>query len=64
MLRPAAHADYKKRYRLAKIPLLSGDDIFIPESTIVIEYLENEFPAAGHRRLIWSCFHRSSIKSK
>ena len=45
---PAGHAAYKKLYPLAKIPLLTGDnDLFIPESTIIIEYLENEFPGTG-----------------
>jgi glutathione S-transferase len=43
----AARAEYKKLYPLAKIPLLTGDDLFIPESTIIIEYLENEFPNSG-----------------
>lgn len=43
----AARAEYKKLYPLAKIPLLTGDDIFIPESTIIIEFLEDEFPEKG-----------------
>jgi glutathione S-transferase len=46
---PAARAEYKKLYPLGKIPLLTGDDLFIPESTIIIEYLENEYPDAGTR---------------
>jgi glutathione S-transferase len=44
---PAGRDAYKKLYPLGKIPLLTGDDIFIPESTIIIEYLENEFPTSG-----------------
>ena len=44
---PAGHAAYKKLYPLGKIPLLTGDDLFIPESTIIIEYLENEYPTSG-----------------
>ncbi|MFJ2989872.1 glutathione S-transferase family protein [Collimonas sp. NPDC087041] len=47
VLDPVASAEYKKTYPLGKIPLLTGDDIFIPESTIIIEYLENEFPVSG-----------------
>lgn len=45
----ASRAEYKKLYPLGKVPLLTGDDIFIPESTIIIEYLENEFPDSGTR---------------
>ena len=41
-------AEYRKIYPLGKIPLLTGDDgLFIPESTIIIEYLENEFAEQG-----------------
>jgi glutathione S-transferase len=43
----AAAAAYRKLYPLGKIPLLTGDDLFIPESTIIIEFLENEFPTSG-----------------
>lgn len=46
---PAARAEYKKLYPLGKIPLLTGDDLFIPESTIIVEYLENEYPNSGTR---------------
>ena len=46
---PEGLAAYKKIYPLGKIPLLTGDGLFIPESTIIIEYLENEFPNAGAR---------------
>ena len=44
---PAARAEYQKLYPLAKIPLLTGEEIFIPESTILIEFLEDEFPHSG-----------------
>lgn len=44
---PEGLAAYKKIYPLGKIPLLTGDDLFIPESSIIIEYLENEFPTSG-----------------
>ena len=46
---PAGRAEYKKLYPIGKIPLLTGDGIFIPESSIIIEFLENEFPDAGTR---------------
>jgi glutathione S-transferase len=46
---PAANAEYRKLYPLGKIPLLTGDDLFIPESTIIIEYLEDTFPESGTR---------------
>ena len=42
---PAARAEYEKLYPLGKIPSLVRDDgWFIPESTIIIEYLEGHFP--------------------
>ncbi len=44
---PEQIAAYRKLYPLGKIPLLTGDDLFIPESTIIIEFLENEFPDWG-----------------
>ncbi|QCP54398.1 glutathione S-transferase family protein [Trinickia violacea] len=44
---PEQSASYRKLYPLGKIPLLTGDDLFIPESTIIIEFLENEFPTSG-----------------
>ncbi len=46
---PAARAGYKKIYTMGKIPLLTGEGIFIPESSIIIEFLENEFPDSGTR---------------
>lgn len=47
LMDPDAKAAYKKFYPLGKVPLLTGDDLFIPESTIIIEFLENEFPGSG-----------------
>lgn len=44
---PAGKAEYKKLYPLGKIPLLTGDDIFVPESTTIIEYLEDNYPGHG-----------------
>lgn len=46
---PKANAEYRKIYPLGKVPLLvdEGKDLFIPESTIIVEFLENEFPEQG-----------------
>jgi glutathione S-transferase len=45
---PQAAAEYRKLYPLGKVPLLTGDgERFIPESSIIIEFLENEFPNSG-----------------
>jgi glutathione S-transferase len=42
---PAVRAEYEKVHPLGKIPSLVRDDgWFIPESTIIIEYLEGHFP--------------------
>lgn len=47
---PAARADFKKMNPSGKIPLLVLDDgTRIPESTIIIQYLEDEFGAKGTR---------------
>ena len=47
---PAARAEYEKMYPLGKIPSLVRDDgWFIPESTIIIEYLDGYFPEMGQR---------------
>lgn len=46
---PNAHAEYRKLYPLGKIPLLMIGDHMIPESTIIIEYLESHFADAGTR---------------
>ncbi|MDE2421397.1 MAG: glutathione S-transferase family protein [Gammaproteobacteria bacterium] len=45
----AGRAEYAKIYPLGKIPLLVDEskDLFIPESTIIIEFLENEYAAQG-----------------
>jgi glutathione S-transferase len=41
-------AAYEKVYPLGKIPLLKpSDDYMIPESTIIIEYLEGHYPKQG-----------------
>lgn len=37
---PEVRAQYKKLYPLAKVPLLIDGDKFIPESTIIIEYID------------------------
>ncbi len=47
---PAALAAYKKIYPLGKIPLLVDADRTIPESSIIIEYLDQRVP--GGPRLI------------
>ncbi len=46
---PADKAAYQKIYPLGKVPLLTDEskELFIPESTIIIEFLENEFPGQG-----------------
>jgi glutathione S-transferase len=45
LMDPAARAEYERLYPLGKIPSLMRDDgWFIPESTIIIEYLEGYFP--------------------
>jgi glutathione S-transferase len=46
---PEVRAQYKKLYPLGKIPLLVDRDKFIPESSIIIEYLES---LGGKTRLI------------
>ena len=42
-----ARAEYKKIYPIGKIPLLMGDDAFVPESTSIIEFLETQYPNQG-----------------
>jgi glutathione S-transferase len=45
-LSPEGKAAYKKVYPLGKVPLLVRDDGgFIPESSIIIEYLDTQFDA-------------------
>jgi glutathione S-transferase len=52
MMNPAARAEYKKVYPLGKVPLLVTDEgKQVPESTILIEYLEDHFPSSGTRLL-------------
>ena len=47
---PEGRAGYEKIYPLAKIPLLKpSDDYMIPESTIIIEYLEGHYTNQGTR---------------
>jgi glutathione S-transferase len=41
---PEARAAYKKVYPLAKVPLLVDADRTIPESSIIIEYLDQRVP--------------------
>jgi glutathione S-transferase len=47
---PEARAAYKKVYPLGKVPLLTGEDQFIPESSIIIEYVDAHHD--GKTRLI------------
>jgi glutathione S-transferase len=47
---PEARAQYKKLYSLGKVPLLEGDGEFIPESSIIIEYVDAHHE--GKTRLI------------
>ena len=50
LMDPAGRAEYEKLYPLGKIPSLVRDDgWFIPESTIIVEYLEGYFPDQGPR---------------
>ncbi|PIE41884.1 MAG: glutathione S-transferase [Gammaproteobacteria bacterium] len=45
LMDPAQREEYRKLYPIGKIPLLIRDDgRVIPESTIIIEYLEQTFP--------------------
>lgn len=43
---PEARAAYRKLYPLGKVPLLVDEDRTIPESSILIEYLDQRFEAA------------------
>jgi len=47
---PDARAAYKKLYPFGKVPLLEGDGEFIPESSIIIEYVDTHHE--GKTRLI------------
>jgi glutathione S-transferase len=47
---PAARAEYKKINAFSKVPTLVLDDGWrIPESTIIIEYVDAHFPTTGTR---------------
>jgi glutathione S-transferase len=42
---PEGRAEYEQVYPIGKVPLLNpGDDYMVPESTIIIEYLEGHYP--------------------
>jgi glutathione S-transferase len=41
---PDVKAAYQKIYPIGKIPLLRTEGLMIPESTIIIEYLEDKYP--------------------
>ena len=50
---PEGRAAYEAIYPIGKIPLLvAGDDHKIPESTIIIEYLEGHYPNQGTKLII------------
>jgi glutathione S-transferase len=42
---PQARAEYRKLYPLGKVPLLVDEDRTIPESSILIEYIDQRFEA-------------------
>jgi glutathione S-transferase len=47
---PEGRAAYEKIYPLGKVPMFKpSDDHMIPESTIIIEYLEGHYPRQGTR---------------
>ena len=47
---PEGRAAYEKIYPLGKVPMFKPtDDHMIPESTIIIEYLEGHYPKQGTR---------------
>ncbi|TDR32799.1 glutathione S-transferase family protein [Hydromonas duriensis] len=43
----AGRAAYKEVYPMCKVPLLVAENSFIPESSIIVEYLEDEFANQG-----------------
>lgn len=51
LMDPAARAEYEKIHPLAKVPYLrvEADQLHIPESTIIVEYLEQKYPNKGTR---------------
>ena len=45
LMSPEAHAAYREVYPIGKVPFLLGeDDHRVPESSIIIEYLDDKFP--------------------
>jgi glutathione S-transferase len=44
--------DYKARTVTARVPALAHDDFWVAESTAIVEYLEDAFPAPKHPRLL------------
>jgi glutathione S-transferase len=45
LMSPEAHADYEKIYPIGKVPFLKpAADLQVPESTSIVEYLEDKFP--------------------
>ena len=50
LLEPAERAEFEKIYPIGKVPFLQANDRPVPESTSIIEYLEDEFP--GTPRMI------------
>jgi glutathione S-transferase len=45
LMTPEGKAEYEKVYPIGKVPLLKpSDDHMIPESTIIIEYLDGHYP--------------------
>ncbi|MEZ5464932.1 MAG: glutathione S-transferase family protein [Lysobacteraceae bacterium] len=45
LMSPEAHAAYREIYPIGKVPFLLGeDDHHVPESSIIIEYLDDKFP--------------------
>jgi glutathione S-transferase len=47
MFDPVKNAEYRKLYPFGKIPLLIDGDRFIPESSIIIEYVDQTVPGAA-----------------
>jgi len=50
LLEPAERAEFEKIYPIGKVPFLQANDRPVPESTSIIEYIEDEFP--GTPRMI------------
>jgi len=50
LLEPAERAEFEKIYPIGKVPFLQANDRPVPESTSIIEYLDDEFP--GTPRMI------------